>query len=137
VTVEVPQWLGVRRSEVKAEEAALARIQQHLEDLRTRLQLLASQLEATEPDRIRVIGTALVAEGRYRERLKAEWQEVHERVKQAEAALARQQEKVARARRALEVAEDVVEEQGRAIRQAGEKRQEQQINDWAAGRGPR
>jgi predicted nucleic acid-binding Zn-ribbon protein len=129
-----PQWLWIRRSEVKAEEAALARIQQHLDELRTRLTLLDYQLDQVAARPPHVIGTELLAEGRYRDRLRQEWESVKTRLGQAEQALRHQQERLARAKRALEVAEDVVREETQRVVQLGQKRQDQLVSDLAAVR---
>jgi septal ring factor EnvC (AmiA/AmiB activator) len=128
----VPQWLSVRRTEVKAEEAALARIVNHLETLRTQEERLA-RLMVEGGTQEAAVGGDLMADARYRERLQREREAIRRRIAQAEEALAAQQARVARARRALDVAEDVVAEGDRDRARIRAKREEQALHDLAFG----
>lgn len=128
----VPQWLAVRRTEVKAQEAALARIVRHLETLRAQEEQLSLRL-AESAGQEAAVGGDLIADARYRERLEREREAVRRRIAQAEEALKAQQERLARVRRALDVAEDVVAEGDRDRARLRAKREEQAFHDLAYG----
>jgi DNA repair exonuclease SbcCD ATPase subunit len=132
--MQMPQWLSVRQSEVKAEEAALARIQHHLEDLGQRSQLLAARIDALGVVSQQAHGTEIMAEAQYRERLREEWRELRARIEQAHDALRRQQERLTRSQRALEVAENWVAEEAREGRRVALRRQDQLLTDLAGWR---
>jgi chromosome segregation ATPase len=130
----MPQWLTVREAAVKAEEAALARVQRYREELAERLRHLEARravLTATGG-----AGAELLAAQAYQERLDREIGAVQERIRQADAVLHRQQERVARAQQALEVAQDVVREHVVAARRDAERRQDQWVSDVAGWRRP-
>ena len=128
----MPQWLTVRRAEVKAQEAALARILRHLETLRAQEEELGTRL-ADRGRQEAVVGGELIADARYRERLEREREAIRRRIAQAEEALRVQRERLARVRRALDVAEDVVAEGDRDRARLKSKQEEQAVHDLAYG----
>lgn len=128
----MPQWLTVREAAVKAEEAALARVQRYRDELEERVRLLEVRRDTWSAASAQ--GAELLAVAAYRERLNQEIETLKDRIRQAEAVLRRQQERVARAQQALEVAQDMVQEHVVAAKREALRRHDQWVSDLAGWR---